>query len=384
MVLKSRQWITGTLSLILLIQGCGSANSSLPQPDRPSRNLVAEELDRPLQKVLDNTIIEQDIPGMVLFVSTPEQVWQGAAGVTNLETPTPMQPSDRFRIASISKMFVATVTLQLVEEDKLSLEDTLTDRLPEDIADGLPNTDEITIRQLLQHTSGLADYIDNNDFDRRVENTSPTHVWTAREAIAYAYDLEPEFDPDEDFYYSNTNYLALELIIEEIAGTTLAEVLRSRIHSPLGLNDTFTEGREILPGEFVVGYEDWDGDGEPDNMNQYNEGYGLGDGGLISTARDLAMFARVLLADEELLDPNTFDEMLDWVEDGDGNLYGLGVSAWDSEWGEVWGHDGRSGGFLSTLWYLPEEEAIVVVWANDGDNADPNEIAEAALRLILD
>ncbi|MBE9041777.1 beta-lactamase family protein, partial [Oscillatoriales cyanobacterium LEGE 11467] len=143
-------------------------------------------------------------------------------------------------------------------------------------------------------------------------------------------------------------------------------------------------GRETLPGGFVIGYEDWDGDGKPDNMNQYNNGYGLGDGGLISTARDLATFARALLADEELLDPETFDEMLDWVEDGDGNGYGLGVSVWDSEWGEVWGHDGSSGGFLSTLWYLPEEDAIVVVLANHGENADPDEIARAALSLVLD
>ena len=244
-----------------------------------SGNTFTTELDRPLQQILENAIIQQEIPGIVLYISTPEEVWEGAAGVADLETRTPMKPSDRFRIASISKMFVAAVTLQLVEQSELGLEDILTDWLPEDIANRLPNADEITIRQLLQHTSGLADYLENDEFEARVENTSPTHIWKAREAIAYAYDLEPEFDPGEDFFYSNTNYLALELIIEEITGNTLAEAMRSRIHSPLGLNETFTEGRQTQPGGFVSGYEDWDGDGERDNMNQYNDGYGLADGG---------------------------------------------------------------------------------------------------------
>lgn len=220
-------------------------------------------------------------------------------------------------------------------------------------------------------------------FNEAIEKHDPSHVWTATEAIQYAYDLEPEAEPGEKHYYSNTNYILLELIVEQVTGNTLAQELRDRIHEPLELKDTFTEMRERIPGGFVHGYEDWDGDGKRDDVTRKNGGNGLGDGGLISTASDVARFVQALFGNEELLEPETLEEMLTFVDDGEGSQYGLGVSSWESDWGEALGHGGRSGGFLSTVWYVPDEDVTVVVLTNDADKASPDEIAENALTVVL-
>lgn len=343
--------------------------------------LIEEEIASELQSLLDETLAEQEIPGAILYVDTPEGNWMGASGVANLKTKQPMKPSDRCRIGSITKTFVAVVVLQLYEEEELNLDDAIADWLPEDISDRLPQSKEITIYQLLNHTSSLPDYTENDDFNQAIIDY-PSYQWTPQEVLEYVYDLEPQAAPGEEYSYSNTNYIVLELIVEAATGNTLAKELRDRIYTPLGLKNTFMEQKEAIPGGFVSGYSDWDGDKKIDDMTQL-EPWGLGDGGIISNGADLARFARGLFADEELLEPETLEEMLDSVDDGEGAEYGLGVSVWETEWGEAWGHQGRTGGFLSTMMYLPNRDITVVAIANDADNADPDAIAEKALAVVL-
>ncbi len=370
-----------------LITCCLAAWKPQPANAEPLAEETADAIDKEiaiqLQSILDESVASQGIPGAVMHISTPDGTWIGASGVANLKTKTPLKPRDRFRIASMSKMFVATVVLQLWEETKLSLDDTIADWLSEEIAERLPNSDAITIRQLLNHTSGLEDYLSTDGYAEAIATTEASHVWTPAEAIEYAFDLEPVGEPGEKHYYSNTNYILLELIVQAATGNILAQEIRDRILTPLQLNDTFTEMRENIPGGFVHGYSDWDGDGKRDDVTRKNDGFGLGDGGLVSTASDVARFAQALFANEELLEPETLEQMLTYVDDGEGDRYGLGVSAWESAWGEAFGHGGRSGGFLSTSWYLWDEEVTVVVLANDADNADPDAIAESALTVVL-
>lgn len=340
------------------------------------------KLEADLQAVLEAGVKEQGIPGAVLYVQTPEGIWIGASGFADLKSKKVMRPHDRFRIASMSKMFVATVVLQLAEAEELHLEDAIADWLPEDISDRLPNSDTISIRQLLNHTSGLDDYFGSDEFYEAAKETDLTYIWTATEAIQYAYHLDPLFAPGEEHYYSNTNYILLELIVEEITGNTLAQEIRDRILRPLHLKDTFTEMREKIPGDFVRGYEDYQQKGIREDVTDLNWGNGLGDGGLISTASDVGRFARTLFGGNELLAPETLEEMLDFVADGEGNWYGLGVSSWESEWGQVLGHDGGANGFASTTWYVVDEEITIVVLTNDADNGMPDDLAEGALAIV--
>jgi len=340
-------------------------------------------LNSKLQHIIDEAVFSQNIPGAILYLAAPQGTWELAAGFANKETQKMMNPRDRFRIASISKVFVATAVLQLVDEEKITLDDTLRDWLPAQISDRLPNHNIITIRQLLNHTSGLADYLDTEEFTEATTSRDPQQVWTPQEAISYIYNLDPLLPPGKKHSYSNTNYILLEIIVEQVTGHKLHQELRSRLLNPLGLKDTFTEAREHLPGGFVEGYEDIDGDGNPEPCNHLNVGLGLGDGGLISNGRDVATFAQTLFASDRLLTPETFQEMLTWVDDGQDGGYGLGVSRWDSDWGEAWGHTGSMDGFLSSLWYIPAAEIIAVALTNDSDRAAPDEIVEGALGLIF-
>lgn len=370
-----------------------------PPPQRPiakrlPRRIAAEvnseikTITAELQAILDRKVARQNIPGVAAYVSTPEGTWMGASGVADLKTKRPLKPSDRFRIGSITKTFVAVVVLQLWEEQELSLDDAIADWLPETLlpektSARLANSEKITIRQLLNHTSGLTDYLESDEFQADFEADS-THHWTAREVLEYAYDLEPEAEPGEEFSYSNTNYIILELIVEEVTGNRLAQELRDRIYEPLGLQDTFMELQEKITGGFVSGYDDWDEDGRRDNVTRL-EAWGLGDGGIVSTASDVGKFIQALFAQEELLAEDSLGEMLDLVDDGEGDGYGLGVAAWENSWGEeVWGHDGETGGFVATMMYFGDRYIAIVVLINAADEGEPDEIAEALLELIIE
>lgn len=341
-------------------------------------------LTQTLQFLLDEAIHDQKVPGAVLYLGTLDRHYEIASGIANQKKRRSIKPRDRFRIASISKMFVATVVLQLHEEEELDLSDRLPDWLPEEMCDRLENSDRISIRHLLNHTSGLDDYLETEEFQEAAAGRDYKDIWTPQEAIRFAYDLESLNPPGEERCYSNTNYILLELIVEAVTGNPLYVEMRDRILEPIGLKHTFTEARETLPGGFVEGYEDLDEDGVQDCTSPLNFGAGLGDGGLISTARDVGKFAETLFMTDDLLDEDSFDKMIDWMEDGEGGFYGLGVNSWDTEeWGDVWGHAGGVEGYSSTLWHLPDEEMTVVVLTNDGDRAHPDDIVERVLEVVM-
>lgn len=304
-----------------------------------------------------------DDPGVVLLVSTSDGTQIAARGLADLEAGIPVKTSDRFRIGSITKTFVATIVLQLAEEEALALDDAMADYLPAEVAENIEYGDEITIRQLMNMTSGIPDYLESEAFYEVIANT-PDYPWTAAETVTYAYDLEAYFPPGEGYAYSNTNYNLLQMIIESVTGSTLAQELQVRIFKPLGMDDSVLESPAALGQGIAHGYADWDGDGVLDDVTFVNEGNGLGDGGIISTADDLAIFARALFKGE-LLDPDSMSEMMDFVADGEGGLYGLGVAMYEGDFGTELGHSGATAGFQSNMVYLPESDVVVVVLTNN-------------------
>jgi D-alanyl-D-alanine carboxypeptidase len=148
--------------------------------------------------------------------------FSGTAGVVNIEQETPMQAADRFRINSIAKMFTATVVLQLVDEGLLTMKDTVTHRLSDPVVLKIPNVHQITLRQLLNHSSGIYDFADDRESQFWVDaflgpNADWAKVWTMDEMLAYAdgANHDPYFEPGTSVYYSNSDYLLLGLIVEE-------------------------------------------------------------------------------------------------------------------------------------------------------------------------
>ena len=169
--------------------------------------------------------------------------WNGASGRADVPNDVAVRPSDRLRVGSVTKTFTAALVLQLVNEGTLGLDDVLESWVP-----GVANGGAISIEQLLRHTSGVADYLDQGFFPLASEQ------WTPEQIVAYANAKPPAFAPGTNWGYSNTNYILLGMIIERATGSSYHQQLRSRLLDPLQLADTFVEGDEDIPGGFIRGY----------------------------------------------------------------------------------------------------------------------------------
>ena len=307
-----------------------------------------------------------------------------AAGVASRDPNVTLKPTDRFRIGSLTNLFTAVMCLQLTEEGQLDLDLPIDTYLPSEISDRLANSDKITVRQLLSHRSGLAEAY--TDAFQQAVRDNPTRQWLPQEVLEYVYDLEL-VDVRGAFAYSHTNYLLLQLIIETITGQPYAVAVRQRIRTPASLSNTFTELHDSIAGGFVQGYQDWNGDGTPENVTQplINDGLGLADKGIISNAPDLVRFFQVLFLGDKLLYSASLDQMLETTPIGMGDAYGLGMTHMETRWGEAWGHQGKALGFQSVFLYLPVHDLMLVVWANDGDKQQDGvmSIAQDVLSTIL-
>lgn len=317
----------------------------------------------PLQVYL-NQYIAPDEPGMALLVQTDSSTWLGAAGLADLKTGTPIQTDDRFRIGSITKTFVAVLMLQLQETGLLSLDDSMSEWLEDDVIGEIPYSDQITLRQLLNMTSGIFNYTDS-DFYSDALDADPSYTWVPEELVAYAFGEQPYFPPGEGYYYSNTNYILLELVIQRASGNTLADELHARIFEPLGMTSTYMENGFQPATDIVRGYDYWDDDDILDDVTWINDSLGRGDGGIISTIEDMARFANALLRDQSLLTAGSWAEMIDAVDDGEGGHYGLGLGIEAGDTGLILGHDGATAGFQSTMWYDQEYDILVVALTNN-------------------
>ncbi len=330
-----------------------------------------------LLAVMENTV-DANGPGVVLYTNGPksgEQVF--ARGVADQERETAVRTISHFRIGGITKAFISTLVLQMVEEDELSLDDTLDMLVMPDIAAGIPNSDRITVRQMLNMTSGIADYRDNPDFWTAVL-AKEKRGWQPAELIAFAYDLEPTNEPGAAFAYSNTNYLLLQIILNSVLEDTLQKETEDRIFDVLNLQDTYYEPVAETTGSHIPGYTDVDEDGTIESTAPYDDGRGLADLGMVSNAIEVGKIAPAFynraLSGENLL--STTDM-------GSGTAYGVGIMRRDSAWGEMWGYDSTSFGFTSQMWYLPDHDITVVVLINHEEPELATTLVDNALAALM-
>lgn len=342
---------------------------------------LTKDTSSQLQALLEEVVKQKRVPGAVLYVATPKGKWLKASGVSDLARKTPLKPTDGFSIASMSKTFVSVVVLKLVEQGKLDLDEPIANLLPEDISSHITNSKKITVRQLLNHTSGIAEYDESHEFKQATAHRSRSQPWTASEAIKYVYDAPPNASPGERFKYTDTNYILLELIVENITGGTLAQATRDLILQPLGLKHTFTELREPPIGNVATGYSNRNKDGKLASYAEVNDGNGLGDGALVSNAEDLAKFAKVLFAKQTLLSPEMTQAMLTFKNDNVSYGYGLGVERFPTPYGNSYGHTGTAYGFVTLMAYLPSKDTTIVVLLNNQDS-DIQALAIKALEVV--
>ncbi|MBD3880796.1 beta-lactamase family protein [Phormidium tenue FACHB-886] len=336
-----------------------------------------------LQRLLNRSVGEDKLPGAVLYIATSDGVWMGAAGQADLKKRTLLKPTDRFRIANLTELFTAVLCLQLAQEGKLELDEPIARYLPKEVSTKLGNTQAITVRHLLNHTSGLADL--EPEALKQAVTTTPNRKWTVKTLLDFL-PTRPTQRRVGWYNHTATNYLLLQLILEQVTGQPLVRVLHNRITTPLKLNNTFLEQQEPIPNGFVQGYQDWNSDGSRDSVTQplINTGLGMGNNGIVSTAPDVVRFFQTLFTGDKLLYPNSLDQMMTLAQ-GSTDSYGLGIVHTQTRWGEAWGQAGAVTGFSSVLLYLPLHDLTLVVWTNDGDRGldNPYELAEKSLEIIL-
>jgi D-alanyl-D-alanine carboxypeptidase len=281
-----------------------------------------------------------------------------------------MKPTDRLLLGSVGKTYVSAVALQLVHERKIGLDDPISTWFGKEPWFGrLPNAAKISVRHLLNHTSGLVRYEFNPRFVADLR-AAPDRVWTGEDRLAYLFDTQPAFAPGAGWEYSDTNFIVLGMIIERAGGAPYYEQLQTRILAPQGLKDTVPSDRRTVPG-LVQGYAGADNPfGLPDEMIAdgkfvVNPQFEWTGGGLAVTALDLAKWAK-LLYEGKVVDASLMDDLLNGVAAklGPETKYGLGVMLRPTAMGITYGHSGFMPGYQTDVMYFPELKTAIAVQVN--------------------
>ncbi|WP_017625032.1 serine hydrolase domain-containing protein [Nocardiopsis chromatogenes] len=352
-------------------------SASSPPPDPPR---IGEERRLALQRALNATVAGGSASGAVAeYVEHNEggsDSWTGAAGVADLSSRDPVDPQAHFRVASISKPFVAATVLQLAEEGELRLDDTLEDLLP-GLVDG---GEAITLRMVLSHTSGLYSY---NKAMPSVRS-DPERSWSPEELVEIANEHDPVFAPGTDVEYSNTNYVLAALVIEAVTGNPYAQEVQARILDPLELADTSIPSGPGVPEPSMHGYA-WVSDGAggrtAEDVTAFDTSRWYGTAQVVSTVSDINTYWRALL-DGEVLGEDMLREMLTVQAYNSGDYgYALGPRSYTLSCGtRVWMHPGNIPGHRT--WTVHSEDRDLTVF-QARYREDPDPPAWAMIELAM-
>ncbi len=332
----------------------------------------------PLQAALNHARARVHAPEATAAIIRDGQViWQGGSGTRRRGARLRVTAGTPSILASSTKTVTATMVMQLVQEGRLALDEPLSDFYP-----ALPNAGSITLRMLLNHTSGLADYFDSARLLKIADNV-PDHVWTRDEVIAGIG--APQFPPRARYLYTNTNYVVLAGIIEKATGESIEQRFQERIAGPAGMTaSTFAYQPRRSRAFAHPYYTDSDGaiyDNWVPGLGIASDYWGpvWGDGGLASTAPDLARFGDALFAGK-LVSQQTLKAMLSFSGPDD---YGLGIYEKDSD-GTTWiGHDGDYGGYESENWHDPASNVTITVTTDLEESEDANDTTSDRIWLAI-
>jgi D-alanyl-D-alanine carboxypeptidase len=365
---------TAALAVLVLATACGGAAA---HPE--------------LQKELNALVTAHVAPGVTAYVAGPHVSWSGSAGSANLATKEPMRPDARLRLESVSKLWTAVVVVKLAQEHRLSLDDTLGRWWP---ALFTGDKAKITIRELLNHTSGL---IDNNDLSQDAEywfgkthdpqlraqllalgkklTANPSYVYDDLLEIRWAAALPLLFHPGDGWHYSNIGYKIAGRLAEKASGETLDRLYHRIIIDPLHLKSAAYDPSGPIAGEHPLAYAMRRGKA----VEATNAGQGaLGpEGGIVSDAKDEAAFLRAVMRGE--LVPTK-----DILQTSPVNAtYALGIGTTDTPCvGVTYSHNGAGVGWASTVAVAPDGSRVAVILLNGRDVAKERVYAAAVLRLL--
>ncbi|MEU1424264.1 serine hydrolase domain-containing protein [Kitasatospora sp. NPDC005751] len=366
------------------------AQGAAPGSGRPVADGGADRVDRAaLDAAVRGPVAQGGASAALgLVAERGRTVWKGAAGTADFATGAPATADGRFRIGSVTKTFVATVVLQLVAEHRVGLDDPVESRLPGVV----PNGGQITVRQLLNHTSGLFNYTEDPSFSFD-EDPAALQQWldvgrwrpyAPGELVGLAAQHPPYFAPGQGWHYSNTNYVVIGMLIERLTGRGWADEVQRRIIRPLGLIGTSMPlNSPFVPGPHAQGY--YKLASGPADVTLLDPSMAGASGAGISTTTDLARFVSALLGGR-LLAPAQLAEMKRTTPQSGPAEYGLGLQRTSTACGEYWGHSGGIPGYTTLMYGASDGRRQFTASVNPYDLSDlpaANATVEALVATAL-
>ena len=383
--------------------GCVTGLSSSCTRQRP---LALKPIDQAaLQTIVDKTAKELLIPGALVLLRTSQGEFTVSYGTTLLGATSPPGADTHFRIASNTKTMTAAVIVLLAEEGKLSLDDPVSKYVPD-----VPNGNNITITELLKMRSGLYNYTSDPIISKTID-TDPARVWTPAELLAIAFAHPPNFPPDKEYEYNNTNYALLGLVAEKVEGKPLAQLMHDRLFGPLNMQHTELPSSNVntIPEPYSHGYLYGSSSvalvGEPPyspevqaaaragtllpkDYTDVNHSNAAAAGGVISTADDLATWIKALVGGN-VFNADYQRRWFDSLQPEDpskpkGQKYGYGIA--QLSWGPntIYFHGGETPGYNSKISYDPANDMTLIVWTNLTVSLDGQQTANTLWVKVLD
>ncbi|MCV7170087.1 beta-lactamase family protein [Mycobacterium manitobense] len=399
-------------AVVLLAAGCTSSADGPTTPTPPTTattgvaSTALKTVDaQSLRAVVEAAAKELEVPGALVLLQTPQGRFVAPFGTTEIGAMTPPTPETHFRIASNTKTMTAALIVLLAQDGKLAFDDPVS-RFVSDV----PNGDNITVAQLMKMRTGLYGYTGDPELSAMMD-ADLGRAWTPGEVLAIAFRHPPNFAPDAEYEYSNTNYALLGLVAEKAGGRPLAQQLQERLFAPAGMAQTSLPAADdtAIPAPFSHGYmyggsfyalgDDpyppdmqaaaRDGSLKPVDYTHQNSSYATAAGGAISTADDLATWMRALVSGR-IFDADHHRRWQDALEAEDpdapeGQKYGFGISY--QRFGPqaaMFYHGGELPGFNSFMGFDAENDVTLVIWTNLTLSPDGRTTAQAMLPILLD
>jgi len=328
-----------------------------------------------IDAALEQSFVDSRAPGVVVGIWIPgEGSYVATRGVSDIKTRQPMRVDDHFRIGSITKTFTATLLLILADENKLGLDDPVSKYVA-----WVPNGDKITLRMLADMTAGLHSYTEDDAWVK-IAFSNFKRVWTPRELVDVGLKSPPDFPPGQGWHYSNTNYVLLGMILEQITGTKIQDSFAEKMFKPLKLRQTSWPIGDALPEPYAHGTTVQTLDDKLADATHRNPSFAFTAGELVSTMADLRTWV-VSYTTGSLVSPEMQKQRLMWMTMPPmtpERAYGIGIGI-DHGW---LGHTGELPGYNCSANYLPEKKAVIVVLVNSDIPAGKNNPAPMIMKAL--
>lgn len=386
-----------TVKRLLGVLLLSSRLAAEPAPDALNRVDPAQ-----FRTLVSRAAQEMGLPGAMVLLRIPQGEFVFATGTSELGKETLPTQDMHYRIASNTKTMTSAVILLLAQEGKLALDDPISKYVA-----GVPNGEQITLKQLLSMRSGLYNYTNAPELARKLDE-QPAYVWKPAEYLAMAFKRPVNFAPGAAYEYCNTNYALLGLVAEKLEGKPLDEIFQERLFRPLGLKETRLRSDTVLPEPYSHGYmyggsayaltdipyssemqsDARSGKLRPHDYTASSSSYATAAGGALSTAVDQADWIQALVDGRVLKADMQARWLRDlWPQDAahpEGQLYGYGITRMHWADNTIYFHGGELPGFNSFIGRDPEHKVTLVVWTNLTLSLKGEPTANSLMVKILD